>query len=328
MTLPYELVVLDVGGTNLVLPFMRAGQAEPEQIGAVSRAYAGNQYSSIVAEFMVLPLVSMHRSAAEFAAVKAMFAKGAQVSCQGGKLFTPLTGVVTCSGKVTGEIEPGNVGSDGEPLWTINLTLTEVGTALAGTPQTTNFLLTSVTSPDDGTAKVSTPAGSYPGDTGSGITLGTALTPPTAVCPTVPGVVASVSREAAHLSVPLAAGMALGPPRIQIEYGVVDSVVWATSSFRAELSLVRGGLTVAGPWSSQWQGMGVLTGGTASLTFGGISLVLPLQDGDRFLIEWFARVGLECGQSDNGQRPFIYVGAVPGPRPNPTLYIGGVITAL
>lgn len=336
MPAAYEIVVLDVGGANLAIPFQRAGQADPETVGGISRAYAGNQYSSIIEEFMVVPLVSTRVSSATHAAVKAMFARGAEVPCQAGSagnVFNGETGVITCSGKLTADMVPGGIDSTGQPLWILNLTLTEVGTALPGTPQTTLFLLTSVTSPSDGTAKVSTPNGSYPGDAGSGLTLGAGLTPPTAACstppapPVLPAVVESATREAAHLSLPLAPGMAFGAPRIQIEYGIVDSVVWSTSSFMAKLSLKRAGATVAGPWSSQWQGMGVLVSGTALLTFG-VSLVLPIESGDQFLIEWFARVGLECGQADNAERPFIYVGAVPGPRPNPLLIIGGDLVAL
>jgi hypothetical protein len=70
VTAPWEIVVLDVGGADLALPFQRAGQADPEQLGGIGRAYAGNQYSSIIAEFMVIPLVSGRITSTLYAQLK------------------------------------------------------------------------------------------------------------------------------------------------------------------------------------------------------------------------------------------------------------------
>jgi hypothetical protein len=333
VSLPYEIVILDVGGANLVLPFTRSGQADPEQLGGISRAAGGNQYTSLIAEYMVVPLVSAPVPSATFAQVKAMFALGAQINCQGGaagNVFEGYPGVVKCSGKVTGEIVPGTTDGTGRPLWIINLTLTEVGTAFGGVSATTLFLLTSVDSPDttDPDTYVSTPAGSYPGDATMSFTLlaGTSLSVGGSLNPSTPDI--------AWLSVPVNAGIAFGMPWVRLETqmsGVYSgSSVWAIMDMMAKIYQVRddgaGGFDViAGPWSTNYAGVS-LGGGTATLA-STASVNLVLAQDDRFLVEIYPQLQLQAGQADNGQRQVISTGTVPGPRPLPVLGIGGLITA-
>jgi hypothetical protein len=314
-------LILDVGGLAIDLPCTEGAADEPEKKGRITRSWIGASGSSERQQFKVTNVVSTPVPEATAMLVDNMFALGAKVLCSGA-VFKNSNTPIYCRGRVRARMLGFATG-----LWIVSITLVEVGSNTGYTAATSQFLLTSVTSPDDGAALVSTPDGSYPGDSASGLTLGSGLTPPTTTCPTVPATVESATFEAKHLSVPLEPGTALGSPQIQIEYGVVDSVVWATSSFMAKLSVKRSGGIIAGPWSSQWQAMGVLTGGTASLTFG-VTLNMAILSGDQFLIEWFARIGLECGQSDNAQRPFIYTGAVPGPRPMPLLIIGGNLVSL
>lgn len=334
MTATWEIVVLGVGGVALTIPFQRAGQADREMTGAVSRAYAGNQYSSIAQEFMVIPLVSAPITSTVYAQVKALFAKGAQVACQAGSagnVFEGVTSIITCSGKVTGEMIPGLVGTDNRPMWTLNLTLTEVGSGITSTAPEVNFLLTSVTSPDLAGALVSTPAGSYAGDAGTGASMFAGGTPPTASCPTVPGTIYSGAAEKKWLSVPLQSGYAVGIPRIRVEATGGSATVWQHQSTLAKLYLRRGagaGVNIAGPWTSGYVGsLGALGYSVQYFEFTD-RLNLLLQAGDRFYIELWSRLALNCGQTDDASRQFIYYGAVPGPRQNPVLILSGDIVAL
>jgi len=323
MTAPYEIVILDVGGTNLVVPFRRAGQSEPEQLGAVGRAYAGNQYSSVFAEYMVVPLTSAPISAATYAQIKALFALGAQVDCQGGaagNVFEGYPGIVKCSAKITGEMQTaGN-------RWVINITLTEVGVAFSGVALSTLFLLTSVDSPDssDPSVRLSTPDGFYPGDASSGIDLLSGVTVPTG------GSVAPTTPEISWLSVPLNAAVASGVPYVRLEAAMTGvysgTTVWAIMDVMAKIYQMRGASVIAGPFSTNYGGVGL--GGSVIVLSASSAVVLSLQTGDQFLVELYPRLALQPGQSDNSQRQSIAFGTIPGPRPMPILGIGGIITSV
>lgn len=320
-----SVLTVDVGGANeTTLELQRGGHASPRRVGGLTQGFAGSEESAIIAELMVVPFVTVPLDFVTAKTVRDLFALGAQVNCSGDVFDKP--GTIVCSADITDEVDP-------TAAWfTLSGTLYECDSAATTytPPGITNFLLTSVESPDSGgdpSILVSTPDGSYPGDFSSGLTLGTALTPPTASCPTQPALIISSAPEASHLSVPLAAGLALGSPTIQVETGVVSGTVWDTSSVMAKLSLKRAGSIVAGPWDSSWGAMGTLTGNIDTLTFP-VTLNLPILDGDQFLIEWYARLGLACGQSDNADRPFISTGNVPGPRVDPLLIIGGNLVSL
>jgi hypothetical protein len=334
VSLPYEIVILDVGGANLVLPFTRSGQADPEQLGGISRAAGGNQYTSLIAEYMVVPLVSAPVPSATFAQVKAMFALGAQINCQGGaagNVFEGYPGVVKCSGKVTGEIVPGTTDGTGRPLWIINLTLTEVGTAFGGVSATTLFLLTSVDSPDttDPDTYVSTPAGSYPGDASDELHTPRRNEP-------VSGRLAQ-SVDAGYRLVERAGERgdrvrhAVGAPRDADErrllgvervgdHGHDGEDLPGPRRRRGRLRHHRG--TVV----HELRGRLARRRRTATLA-STASVNLVLAQDDRFLVEIYPQLQLQAGQADNGQRQVISTGTVPGPRPLPVLGIGGLITA-
>lgn len=317
------VLTFDVGGPDeMNVECQRIGHAAPRKVGDRGYSASGSEWPQIRDELMVVPFVTVPLPWTQIATIRDLFALAARVNCAGDGFNKP--GTIVCSGDLTDELDTT------ADRGVITGTLFEIGSSPGYTPSTTLFLLTSVESPDSGgdpTILVSTPDGPpYPGDASIGITLGSGLTPPTATCPATPALIVSSTPEYSHLSVPLNAGIATGSPAIRFETGTVNGTVWNTSSVMAKLSLVRAGSVVAGPWDSSWGSMGVITGNTDTITFG-VTFVLPIQTGDQFLIEWYARIGLACGQVDNAQRPFIYVGAVPGPRLNPLLFVGGVLTS-
>lgn len=301
----------------------RGGHAPPRLVGAKGYSASGSEWSQVRGERMVVPFVAAPLPWTQIATIRDLFALGARVNCAG-DLFN-RAGTIVCSGTITDELhETGDRG-------TVNGTLFEVGSATAYTPATTVFLLTSVDSPDssDPTVFVSTPDGSYPGDTASSYNLLTGTTVATggSLNPTTP--------DRSFLSVPLNAGILTGTPSIQIETGMSGvysgTTVWATMDFMAKIYQVRpdgmGGFDViAGPWSTGYAGVG-LGGGTATLTTTSGALVLSIQTMDRMLVELYPRLVLQAAHADNGQRQTIFTGAVPGPRPLPLLIVGGVITS-
>lgn len=313
-----------IGGVPIDLPCNEGSADEPEGKGKITRSWIGASGSSMRQQFKVTNIVSTAVVESVAIQVDNLFALGRKVLCSGAVFKNGMTPIY-CRGRVRARMLGFGTG-----MWIISITLVEVGSNTGYTPATSLFLLTSVESPDSGgdpSILVSTPDGSYPGDGSMGFTLGTGLTPPTAACPTTPGIVVSSAPELSHLSVPLQAGTALGSPTIRFETGTVNASIWATSSVMAKLSLMRSGVAVAGPWDSSWGAMGTLTSNTDTLTFA-VTLNLAVLSGDQFLIEWYARCGLDCGTTDNGDRPFIYCGAVPGPRLNPLLIVGGNLLSL
>lgn len=191
------------------------------------------------------------------------------------------------------------------------------------------FLLTSVVSPDDAAAFVSTPDGSYPGDASTGADLDPGAVLPTAACPTLPAMFTSPTFAIKWLSVPLDDGWLSGIPSVRIECGSgVDPSVWNSMAIRGKLYHVRGGAVIAGPWTSGYSGGFGLLGGFLMTIAWTVRLSFALVAGDQLLLELEDRMQLKCGQADPGIRPFVYYGAVPGPRTSPALMIGGRIASL
>lgn len=313
-----------IAGVTYQMQNPGATEIEPEPIGQVRRMFAGGARNSVRTQARGWSMTSLPILEADFTILYNNVKNRKFVTCDGD--FLDLTPTL-CWVQITNSQYFKPFAS--APLMRIvSLEIHEVAPAVSiFTPSVYRFLLTSVVSPDDATAFVSTPDGSYPGDAGSGMTLGAGLVPPTAACPTVPGVVISATPEAKHLSVPLDNGFAFGKPAIQFETGTMNNGVWNFGDISAKLSLIRSSATVAGPWTSTWVPMGGLGSYLATLAFAN-SISVTLIAGDQFLIEWYARIGLDCGQADNAERPFAYIGAVPGPRTSPALILSGQITSL
>lgn len=121
-----SLLTVDVGGPNeTVLPFAKAGHAEPRTVGKRRYAFAGNERSMIRSEPMVIPLVGANLPAATVATLRSIFALGAKVLCAG-DVFNNGGVAIYCSGELADEMEQGNT------FWIPTLTLHEVGARTGG----------------------------------------------------------------------------------------------------------------------------------------------------------------------------------------------------
>jgi hypothetical protein len=195
------------------------------------------------------------------------------------------------------------------------------------------FILTSVDSPDsaDPDVYLSTPDASYPGDASTTFRVLDALTDTELQDTGLYPICYSLVPERSWLSVELDNGFLSGRPWIRFETSqdpgpYTGSAIWRHQSTKAKLYLVRGGANIAGPWETNYQGVS-LGGGEVTLTFNSV-LALPLIAMDRFLIEFWGRLALQVGESDNGQRQLIAHGAVPGPRRPAVMGAYGNVTSL
>lgn len=318
------VLTFDVGGPNeMDVECERGGHAAPRKVGARGYPASGSEFSQVRAELMVVPFVLAPLPWTQIATIRSMFALAKRVNCAGDLFNKP--GTIVCSGTITDELHTT------ADRGTVSGTLFEIGSATSYTPATTRFLLTSVDSPDssDPTVYLSTPDGSYPGDADTSFDLlsGSSVTPSGgSLNPTTP--------DLSSLSVALNAGIATGILSVQFETSMTGiysgTTVWATMDVMAKISQVRddgmGGFDViAGPFSTGYAGVspggGVATISTTS------AVVLALQTGDRMLVDFYPRLALQPLASDNSQRQRISFGAVPGPRSNPVLIVGGVITS-
>jgi hypothetical protein len=116
-----SLLTVDVGGANeTVVPFARAGNAERRRVGGLSYAFLGNERSLIDSEWIVAPVQLAAVPAATAAIIRALFADGAAVDCEG-DVFNNSNATISCTGEITDEMEVGGT------YWNLVLTLTEVG---------------------------------------------------------------------------------------------------------------------------------------------------------------------------------------------------------
>jgi hypothetical protein len=109
------VLTLDVGATNLVLDYTKAGKSEPVLVGELSDAWDGAARSSIRAEKTVVQAVTTRVPAATEAAIRALFFLGARVPCAG-DVFNNGGATVSCTGVVTSEMTE-------TADWIVNLTL-------------------------------------------------------------------------------------------------------------------------------------------------------------------------------------------------------------
>jgi hypothetical protein len=333
MPLAYEIVTLDVGGAALVYPWTRAGQADPELVGGISRAYAGNQYTSIIAEFEVVPLVSQHRTSAEYGALKTLFAKGAQVPCQG-KVFNPRTAeIITCSGKVTGEMEPGFVDDDGEPLWTVNLTLTEADNDDTAITASVAIYLSNVASPDVGGSNLATADESedpFGAGVGSLELMNAPWVIPTCGGPPDPSVncpIGTSGLEASWITAATVAdGYLTGTPKVRFLSSGGTGDAWQVQSFMAKIIIVRGGVDFI-EWETGWSDTnGGFSGGNSTAT--APAIVFPSLAGDRVRVDIYSRAGLHGGYADDGVHQTLSFGNGGGGNHYGQLLLGGDILTM
>jgi hypothetical protein len=113
-----DTFILNVGASQIVIVCQKAGENPPFRVGGKSRAYAGNERSSIRAEKAVVSLVTTYLPTATKRAIKALCANGAQLTCSGEILDNVPT---LCSIDVTSTMVPGDPGR-----WEMSLTVTAV----------------------------------------------------------------------------------------------------------------------------------------------------------------------------------------------------------
>lgn len=77
------VLILNVGGSQISLACQRAGKGAPVLIGAKSRAFAGNERSSIRGQKRVIPILTSPIDTATEAAIQTLIANGAQFPCSG-----------------------------------------------------------------------------------------------------------------------------------------------------------------------------------------------------------------------------------------------------
>lgn len=118
------LLTFDPGGPNeLTLDTLqRMGHAEPRRVGRKRYTLLGRERSTIKAELMVAPLVLSHVDATALAALRTMFANGAQVNVTG-DLLNNGGDTIVCAGDLSDEMEQGTT------EWIPTLTLREVRNA-------------------------------------------------------------------------------------------------------------------------------------------------------------------------------------------------------
>lgn len=317
------VLTLDVGGLNeMNVECERGGHAAPRKVGARSYSASGSEWSQIRNELMVVPVVLAPLPWTQIATIRSLFALAARVNCAG-DIFNKA-GTIVCSGTITDDLH--GTADRG----TVNLTLFEVGSTPSYTPSISQFLLTSVESPDSGgdpTILVGYPDSfSYPSDTPSGYRALASATPAAGASATTTG----GTPERSWLSLPLNPGFATGTPYIVVEVAqdpgpFSGTSVWAQMDTYAKLYQKRGATTIAGPLTSSTVGVG-LGGGAATMTFPG-SIIWTIALNDQLLIEFYSTIDLQASISDNGQRQLIAYGMVPGPRPAPRLVIGGNLTS-
>jgi len=289
------VLTVDVGGTPLTLACQRGGHAAPRRVGN-KHTGQGAEESSVRAELMVVPVVTAPILSATYATLKAMFALGAQKTCQG-DLFNNNGYYIVCSAKITGELR------ETADSWIVSFTLYEVGNALTG-----------VTSPDETlvltthTPAVDPPA-DYPaaedavlsGSTGGGCFY-TLLGVSPAEC-SLPGPCAitySATAERVWILPPVSATTLSGiPTGIFVSKGSEGGAAFAYQSSKLVIYLCRGGTEVTdaveGPVDSDWPA-GTFFGGVIGFTFPAIAW--DVEDGDQIRVELWSRISLNPGESD------------------------------
>jgi hypothetical protein len=309
-----SILTLDVGTTNLVVSCQRGGHAAPRRVGAVSPGFAGGLTSNVRAELMVVPVILTHSTPTQVATIRALFALGAQVACSG-DVFNNASATVVCSGVLSDEFEPAG------PWFGPTLTLYEIGQGVAYSGGgTTDWPLSSTPEPSNPSG--STVAPTVPvGDANLCITMLDLATPATCgIANPTCAITYSAVPEHTWFTPALAAGVLSGTPtfrwRSQLKYIAPIASTWAYMGTLAKIYLVRGGVDVGGPWSTDY--VGSFWGATGEITMTVTApIVAAILDMDVLRVELWSRLALVGGAFDDGNRQVICFGAVPGPlRPS------------
>lgn len=337
MSLGYVLEI-DVGGAGIRLDnWERAGQADPEQSGGVSRAYAGNEYSSVVAEFMKVPLVSGPVSTADYAQVDAIFARGAQVPCRG-DAFKGRTDTITCSGKLTAEMVPGGIDDTGAPLWVMNLLLSEVDNAGTAIATDATIYLAVGDSPDDpGDSSIllaSADAADDPFSAGTTLLelMNAPWTIPTCGNPLAPDPAISCAVGFSGLEKTWKMAPAVNPGWLTGRWRVVFLSTgdtgdrWSTQAFMVKIFIERASVDIA-QWDTGWSDTnGGFAGGDSTAT--SAPIVFQAEAGDVPRFELYSRAGLHSGYADNSAHQTLRFGNGGGGSHYGRALIGGDVATI
>jgi hypothetical protein len=308
-----SILTLDVAGSSLTVACQRGGHAIPRQMGQKLPSGAGELTQRVRAELMVVPVVLIDYTPSTVAAIRTLFANGAQVPCAG-DVFNNGGATVTCSGDVTDEFEPAG------PWFGASLTLYEVGTSLGynASGGSTTFKLTDTPSDQGGGQLTADPDGSPWGQCFRVLDAATPATCGSGTC----AVTYSLTPERKWLTEPLAAGTMTGTPvAIFASKGINGAQGIDIQSTKAIMYQVRGGADVA-QWETGYQ-PGAWAGGPLVLTFPS-NLLVTIQSGDRLRIELWGRLALSAGASD--PQPYVLARQTicyPG-----ELVIGGTVVPL
>lgn len=292
-------ITLDYGGANLSCECQRAGHAEPRRAGSKQPSFAQRLTSSVRREFMVIPLILAPKTPAQAAAIRALFALGAQVSCRGDVFNNGGATTVVCSGKISDELDQT------ASWWTINLTLYEVSAA-AYTPPTIVLYLTNVAA-GGGIFVASTDPADDPFGAGLGSvtlmdspdvipTCGDPLSPdPFTACP----IGYSAAPEAVWESLPAPAdGYIVGAPFLTFLSVGGTGDRWHTQAVMGKVFQVRSGTDVLEIDTGYSNGNGGFAGGFVAAT--APAVVIAVQAGDTLRIEPYGRAGLNSGYASDG----------------------------
>lgn len=113
-----DTLILNIGVVPIVVVCQSGGKGAPIEIGDTSRAFAGNERTSIRAEKRMWEVVTSYITTAQEAAIQTLIARAAQIPC-GGELLNNTT--VTCSVRCARSTMVG-----GTTLWEMQLVVREV----------------------------------------------------------------------------------------------------------------------------------------------------------------------------------------------------------
>lgn len=302
-----SILVLDYGGSNITVQCQRGGHAAPRRVGSKPVSYAGGETSSIRAELMVVPVVLQYLTPTDIAAIRALFALGAQVPCRG-DVFNNASVTIVCSGVLSDEFLPSG------PWFEGNLTLYEIGTSLgyANASGRSIVYFTNAVSPDDGSMNLATTDINVDNVNGwGGVTLLSGATPSTCSGPGSCAITTSSVPEFSWLTPGSPNGGTMAAPdagRFLSSGGTAD--FWSTQDCKLRITVVRAGVDLQ-TWDTDWSnGSGGFSGGFITLT--GPSLLFLAQVGDRLRFEVYARIALTANHADDGARQRIDFGAPGG----------------
>lgn len=304
-------ITLDYGGANLSYECQMAGHAEPRRAGSKQSSFAQRLTSSVRGEFMVVPLVLQRVTPTQAAAIRALFALGAQVPCRGDVFLNGGATTVVCSGKISDELDQTAA------WWTINLTLYEVGSSLGYTPTSIILYLTNVAA-GGGEFVASTDVADDPFSAG---TASITLMDAPEVIPTCGGIPdpfhhctvgVSANPEATWESLPSpSGGYIVGSPYLTINSRGGTGDRWYTQAVKLTITLVRAAADIMSFDTDYSNGNGGFSGDNIFAT-AEAPVVITVQAGDTLRVDAYGRAGLNSGYLSDGALQIIqhgYLGA-------------------